>query len=124
MLVIRSFQINVYEVLMMSTSSAADTGTGHSPGTEECASLPPGAPQCSLPPPVPWLRVFEHSVFWFLPPACSRLLVTVALAMTHLVHVCVSQVLGMLGGAGRSGDQVCMMGSFFWRVAEQGGEWS
>jgi hypothetical protein len=106
---------------MMSTTSLPDTVD--SVRASECDhihSTLEAAPQCLLPPRVGWLRVFEHSVFWFLPPAFSRFLVTIAVAGTHLVYVCVSQMMGMLGmlGGGTAGrDNVCIVGSFFWRVA-------
>ena len=135
MLIIRSFDINVHDALMMSTNSDGTvTGADYSlPSFSTPSGDPFGAAQtCPIRPAqaVPWLLVFEQNVFWFLPPAFSRLLVTLAVALTHLLYVCMTQLLGMLSlgshsavglgleqGQGHSQGQVCAIGSFLWRIA-------
>jgi hypothetical protein len=74
--------------------------------------------QCALPTRVNWLHLFENSAIWFLPPAFSRFLVTISVAITHLFHVCISQMLDMFGVVvSSSQDNMCKLGSFFWQVA-------
>ena len=44
-----------------------------------------------------WVDAFENNVFWFLPPAFCHYLITIAVALTQLIYVCISQLRTMLG---------------------------
>lgn len=99
MLVVRCLRIDVYRALMMPPDSQP-------PNT--CIN---GDPHLKL------LRAFEHSVFWFLPPFFSRLLITVAVAAAHLLYVCTSQAMAMLGSTVESRTGVNSSAYFLWELS-------
>ena len=60
----------------------------------------------------------ELNSFWFLPPPVGRFLCTVSVAGVHLMYLCMSQFMSVLGVVSKSlHSDLCKLNSYFWRIA-------